>query len=780
GSDGESCNTDADCDGGAACEFNVCNEGSVNVNDPCSSDSDCIPDAGICVDQAARCNGREVLKRYKGSDTGVRNRTWFVYSDREVPFGTDFGDIILKPRMNVVLAFEQDLDRDGLFARNEFGFGSSDRDRDSDDDTISDIAEVRDGWVIDIAGREAYRAFPDPRTDDSDGDGVLDADEQTCGTDPRKRDTDDDGIGDAEEIATMADCTVPPTDNGSGIFNSLNPLNPDTDGDFLSDGIEDALGSDNRDATDAGEFLDSDADGVPDSVENANGGWLVTIERCSNSCVFAYDGTCQEAALACEVGAPNAGDACTVDSECNLVAECRSNGFAECVSSSAGVCNSDSDCSQYATCQQVAPFGFFCGGTLTGDTCFTDADCSGDCDFASLNPFCRNSTNAGSPCLDDIDCPATAFRCGGCIEGTDCADCGVIEESMNVFSDPTRGDTDFDGLPDLLERTIGTDPNNVDTDGDGLLDYDEFASFGEFFQNNFLFDGFFLSDAGSLQLGSDPTSQDTDGDGLSDGFEQSNGWRVPTPDGLTVIDVFSSLILADSDFDGLDDLGEYVGADKVAQGRPSDTGDATDPSSQDTDGDGRSDGAELASGTDPLVPDVRVTVSIEQLLDVNGPAPDPGNQENFFFSVDVLLPNQNQSYTLVDWVDYCDVPIPTDFPQIFDTNPRGCTPRQPCGDLPAVDSPIDIIDLTATVSFVMPIGEPVVIDIYQDWFTSVGCSLGGQDVFFDPNYNCRLRETVVFGATELPATGGYTLSEIVLSNDDSSCTTTFPIIIEAE
>jgi len=179
-----------------------------------------------------------------------------------------------------------------------------------------------------------------------------------------------------------------------------------------------------------------------------------------------------------------------------------------------------------------------------------------------------------------------------------------------VFSDPTIGDTDFDGLPDLLEQLIGTDPRNVDTDGDGLLDFDEFASFGEFFQNNFLFRGFFLTDAGSQKIGSNPRSQDTDGDGLTDSFERLTGWRVLSVGDNVARDVKPNLLFADSDFDGLSDSQEYVGADLIRPGFPGDSGDATDPTDPDTDGDGVLDGDEVAAGTNPLRPDLAVNISV--------------------------------------------------------------------------------------------------------------------------------------------------------------------------
>lgn len=64
-------------------------------------------------------------------------------------------------------------------------------------------------------------------------------------------------------------------------------------------------------------------------------------------------------------------------------------------------------------------------------------------------------------------------------------------------SDPTRTDSDGDGLTDLFElRTSGTDPGNPDTDSDGV------------------------SDSHELNVsGSDPLDPDTDSDGLPDGWE---------------------------------------------------------------------------------------------------------------------------------------------------------------------------------------------------------------------------------------------------------------------
>lgn len=62
-----------------------------------------------------------------------------------------------------------------------------------------------------------------------------------------------------------------------------------------------------------------------------------------------------------------------------------------------------------------------------------------------------------------------------------------------VYGDPTRMDTDDDGLPDGAEMAAGTDPAASDTDADGITDPDE------------------------IGLSYDPVNPDTDADGAFDG-----------------------------------------------------------------------------------------------------------------------------------------------------------------------------------------------------------------------------------------------------------------------
>lgn len=83
---------------------------------------------------------------------------------------------------------------------------------------------------------------------DSDGDGLTDSEEAILGTDPLNPDSDGDGLLDGVEVEIA---------EGSGC---PDPLNPDSDGDTLSDGEEVDLGTDPCNP-------DSDGDGVGDATD---------------------------------------------------------------------------------------------------------------------------------------------------------------------------------------------------------------------------------------------------------------------------------------------------------------------------------------------------------------------------------------------------------------------------------------------------------------------------------------------------------------------------------
>lgn len=79
-------------------------------------------------------------------------------------------------------------------------------------------------------------------TQDSDGDGLTDAEEAALGTNPSNPDTDGDGLSDFDELDNDGD----PTTYTPGV--DTDPTNPDTDGDGVGDGLEVRVGSSASDA----------------------------------------------------------------------------------------------------------------------------------------------------------------------------------------------------------------------------------------------------------------------------------------------------------------------------------------------------------------------------------------------------------------------------------------------------------------------------------------------------------------------------------------------------
>ncbi len=570
----------------------------------CDSDNDC---------QSGTCAGREVLVRLGNSQTGSPNRFWLIFMSDNAPAGAGFGDVLLQPGDAVTLAFGQDIDRDGLFAREELLYGSSDRAKDSDEDGIGDFAEIRVGWNVKTSGKSDLQVYPHPILEDSDFDGIGDLVELQCRTDPAARDTDEDGLSDCEELGsintngevtlgslnTNGECIIPDgalaiVCPSSGDFlpddppSVLDPRNPDTDGDGLLDGIEPNLCDEDDDTdcsnpldpTDADSFKDTDDDGLTDEQEQL--GWLVSIELC--------------------------------------------------------------------------------------------------------------------------DVPG----------------CTPSSTSYTAFPDPTEGDSDFDGLPDLLEKILGTDPLLSDTDQDGILDYDEFADFAAYQNLNEQYSGFFLFGAASQQIDTDPTSQDTDGDTLPDNFERVDGWRVQAQGDTELREVNSDPLYEDTDLDGLDDYGEYE--------------EKTDPTDADTDDDGTEDGTEVDVGSDPLMPDVSFMVRLVRILEVTGNEDGTNGKNEWKFEILVRLPSipgSSEEKLLTPNILECLRPgagsidgscWKTDNDFLIDLPDRG----DECGD----DSETDPNQKDALATFALDLGTPFLVEGFWSESKNEDCGGGGDGSCF--------------------------------------------------
>ena len=149
-----------------------------------------------------------------------------------------------------------DTDGDGLTDGEERAFTSDPNKKDTDGDGLTD--------------REERNFGSNPRKKDTDGDGLSDFDEvRKYRTNPTLADTDKDGLDDGDEIARGTNPRKRDTDgdglsDGDEVKRRTNPLKKDTDNDGLNDGREVRLGTNPRKA-------DTDGDGIKDGDEVAKG-----------------------------------------------------------------------------------------------------------------------------------------------------------------------------------------------------------------------------------------------------------------------------------------------------------------------------------------------------------------------------------------------------------------------------------------------------------------------------------------------------------------------------
>jgi hypothetical protein len=182
---------------------------------------------------------------------------------------------------------------------------------------------------------------------------------------------------------------------------------------------------------------------------------------------------------------------------------------------------------------------------------------------------------------------------------TDDDDLSDGEEVYSTYTDPTKPDTNGNGIPDRLEdpdrdgltnlaelRIHHTYPRNPDTDGDKLRDGWEVANGLDPLVYNDITDpdSDGLTNVQEQRLGLNPLDSDTDDDGTPDGQEDPDG------DGLTNLAELNTHhtdpLKADSDNDGLSDPAEI-------------NTHLTNPTKHDTDSDGMPDGWEVQHSLNP-------------------------------------------------------------------------------------------------------------------------------------------------------------------------------------
>ena len=190
----------------------------------------------------------------------------------EILYGTD----------PLMLDGDSDGDYDGLTYDQEVALGTNPGSEDTDGDELGDGSEVNEYGTDPLNpdtdgdgltdGAEVSLHGSDPLTPgtqaDSDGDGLLDVDEESLGTDPANPDTDGDGATDYVETVRGTNPLVPDGDLDEDgltydqeIAHGTDPVAADTDSDRLIDGDEvNVHGTDPLSA-------DPDGDGLNDSFE---------------------------------------------------------------------------------------------------------------------------------------------------------------------------------------------------------------------------------------------------------------------------------------------------------------------------------------------------------------------------------------------------------------------------------------------------------------------------------------------------------------------------------
>ena len=526
-----------------------------------------------------------------------------------------------------------DPDNDGLSNAQEALLGTDPNNPDTDGDGLDDGDETENDGSVDPGDT-------DPLDADSDDDGLTDGTEALGPdgmpisgdeTDPLLADSDADGLNDGLESGVTAPAAggtsggsvFAGTDIAAGNFvpdtdptTTTDPTNPDSDSDGLLDGVEDANGDGATintvgatGSTGSGETdpnnADTDNDSLTDGIEVNGIGPLAATGPTDPLDSDTDDGGTEDGTEVLADGAdPTTGNGAD-DAAADPDGDGLSNGQEALLGTDPNDADSDNDGIDDGS--EVGGDGVL----QPGDTNPLDADSDDDglADGAELVgqdglPNTGDETNPTNP-DSDFDGLADGTEVGvtaGLDAGaTDAAGIGfsgtgagfIADQDPSTTTDPTDADSDNDGLSDGLEDANGnglvdtsgviggtgtapgaadeTDPNNADSDGDTLLDGNEINGTGP------------LSPFGPT----DPLDTDTDDGGIPDNIEVADGAN-PTVGNAADDNL-------DTDGDGTPDDLDSSPTDSCVPDNSAAT--------CDTDGDGVSDGDEIAQGTDPTVTD---------------------------------------------------------------------------------------------------------------------------------------------------------------------------------
>jgi hypothetical protein len=691
-----------------------CSALSNKAGDICRIDSDCACSSADTEDPrclitpvpeaSGECSGPQMLVRVNSLRNGDYNRGWRILTTGTRPDAADFDLITVDPGADITLAFLQDLDKDGIFARNEFLLGSTDSSRDeainadfgfsydnpcpldmpfcdgiadskdSDRDGLSDYSEAFVGWKIAADGGALRQVFSSPRFADTDGDGLDDVFERDLRSwciedDPRQdglcafqyapavllsdaigiiagpngqADTGEDGFGNSTLMGD--DVQLLPFDNLAGTPLSYfgQPVigagpncimeTPPAGDDILVSESTIPVASDPS-------AKDTDLDGIPDAEELS--GYLVAlalIDGGNGIADTAKNGDDIQRAFIDNPVFPGSviilpGENGLIDSQTeisigfgdDILVVREEDGQINCGLN--GIVDTVLMGDDYYT--QVYSYGSICDGAdiaviFSGRNGVVDSipnnsrdDIIREARYVTSDPLRRDTDSDlfSDGYEQQIGSDPTQMDSDDFVDSDQDGLTDVEENNLGwlvsvngavgfiVNPSPSLPDTDFDGLPDFVERDLRTNPNKADTDGDGLSDYDEVKDFSKYTALAALYPGLNIPVSNPLGYGTSPIDYDTDGDLLSDYQELIDGFRLAIPGQPDAILVFTSPLQFDSDLDGINDYGEING-----QFTGLGTAGPTDPTRADTDSDGRNDGQEYNAGTNPFIDDRVITI----------------------------------------------------------------------------------------------------------------------------------------------------------------------------
>ncbi|MFO0602312.1 MAG: MYXO-CTERM sorting domain-containing protein [Polyangiales bacterium] len=343
-----------------------------------------------------------------------------------------------------------------------------------------------------------YEGVSTPTPVDTDGDGLTDDVEMRIGTNPMNPDTDGDGLTDGQEVPNPA---APRNTDGDTLIDALDP---DDDGDGIP----------TRSERPGGMNRDTDMDGAPDHLDpdDDNDGQPTSTERPG-----MMDRNTDGDALPDHLDPDDDGDGLPTTEERPGMMDRDTD-----MDMRPDHLDPDDDGDTIPTAVERRQ-DTTAGGDFDRDMrpSYLDTDSDGDTvpdrEEAGASPMTPADTDMdGAPDYLDLDsdndCRPDAME-PGAARITRATDPNANCSAPTPVCDTTRGvcvtstaDTDMDGVPDDIERRIGTNPMNPDTDGDGIRDGDE--------------------------IGMDPTRpRDTDGDMMIDANDpDDDGDGVPTRD----------------------------------------------------------------------------------------------------------------------------------------------------------------------------------------------------------------------------------------------------------